>query len=140
MKLPPIGTPCCMVYGTLSLLENERTINSFKALSGAQGFQSKSHLWARGRGPLPPWNYVVSPNPIDLKHIKGIEGTFYRVFPYEIHQAGVTRGDFGIHRDANVPGSAGCIVLPTKLGWPAFQREMKRISSTGEIPLHVVYS
>ncbi|NEU77449.1 hypothetical protein PI95_034580 [Hassallia byssoidea VB512170] len=55
---------------------------------------------------------------------------------------GVQRGDFGVHFDANMPGSAGCVVLRTSVGWQAFEKDMKNLYSDGvkEVPLLVSYS
>jgi hypothetical protein len=57
-------------------------------------------------------NYWVQVNPIDLSHLKGVEGDAYRITPFEVRtKDGVERSDLLIHRDANVPGSLGCIVM-----------------------------
>jgi hypothetical protein len=55
---------------------------------------------------------------------------------------GVERGDFGVHFDANVPGSSGCIVLRSQIGWNAFQKDMKNLLDTHleAVPLIVSYS
>jgi hypothetical protein len=61
--------------------------------------------------PLP--FYSVTVNPVDLKHVKGIDGNGYPITPFEVKTIdGGTRSDLLIHKDANVPGSMGCIVLP----------------------------
>ncbi|BAZ11867.1 hypothetical protein NIES4071_36930 [Calothrix sp. NIES-4071] len=61
--------------------------------------------------PLP--FYSVAVNPVDLKHVKGVEGNGYPITPFEVKTVdGGTRSDLLIHKDANVPGSMGCIVLP----------------------------
>ncbi|MBD2775177.1 hypothetical protein ICL16_24720 [Iningainema sp. BLCCT55] len=54
---------------------------------------------------------------------------------------GQQRGDFGIHRDANVPGSAGCVVLTTIPGWEGFQLDMRNLATSGvqKVPLLVSY-
>ncbi|MBD2773177.1 hypothetical protein ICL16_14150 [Iningainema sp. BLCCT55] len=54
---------------------------------------------------------------------------------------GRQRGDFGVHRDANIPGSAGCIVLGTAPGWAGFQADMQKLAASGVrvIPLLVSY-
>lgn len=57
--------------------------------------------------------YSVAVNPVDLKHVKGVEGNGYPISPFEVKTVdGETRSDLLIHKDANVPGSMGCIVLP----------------------------
>jgi hypothetical protein len=59
-------------------------------------------------------NYWVAVAPVDLSHVKGVEGDGYPITPFAVRtKEGVQRSDLLIHRDANVPGSMGCIVLPT---------------------------
>lgn len=62
----------------------------------------------------PPFaNYWVDVNPTDLSSTKGVEGNGYPITPFEVTtKDGVKRSDLLIHKDANVPGSMGCIVLP----------------------------
>ena len=61
--------------------------------------------------PLP--FYSVAVKPVDLRHVKGVEGNGYPITPFEVKTLdGGTRSDLLIHKDANVPGSMGCIVLP----------------------------
>jgi hypothetical protein len=58
-------------------------------------------------------NYWVQTQPVDLSDVKGVEGEAYPITPFEVvTKEGVKRSDLLIHRDANVPGSMGCIVLP----------------------------
>lgn len=86
--------------------------------------------------------YQVSTKPIDLSHVKGVGGNFYQIHPYEvITDRGGVRSDFGIHLDANVPGSLGCIVMDSNR-FRSFEMAMTNLRSTGigSIPLNVVYS
>ncbi|HAA28895.1 MAG TPA: hypothetical protein DCE56_15920 [Cyanobacteria bacterium UBA8553] len=74
---------------------------------------------------------------------KGIEGNFYPIKPFTVAIDGKNRGDFGIHKDANVPGSAGCITLSIDgVRWQRFEKQMSAIRRAGinRIPLQVVYS
>jgi hypothetical protein len=58
-------------------------------------------------------NYWVNVNPTDLSHVKGVEGNGYEIAPFAVRtKEGVSRSDLLIHKDANAPGSLGCIVLP----------------------------
>lgn len=77
--------------------------------------------WNHRGGVIPPTYdlycpvsfYYVAVNPVDLKHVKGVEGNGYPITPFEVKtKNGNSRSDLLIHRDANVPGSMGCIVLP----------------------------
>lgn len=56
--------------------------------------------------------YNVACVPEDSSHVKGVEGEFYRITPNIVTtKQGAKRGYFGIHLDANVPGSLGCPVM-----------------------------
>ena len=77
-----------------------------------------------------------------MPSVKGVQGNFFAITPFEINFKGVTRGDFGIHNDvnrANSPGSSGCIVFLFDLGWTRFQESMTTIRNSGveQIPLIV---
>ncbi|WP_227873402.1 hypothetical protein [Aphanothece sacrum] len=54
---------------------------------------------------------------------------------------GNTRGDFGIHFDANIPGTAGCLGIVDNANWQQFQRLMATYQRAGlrTIPLIVAY-
>jgi hypothetical protein len=77
-----------------------------------------------------------------MPQVRGVEGNFYKINPHMVTVNGVQRGDFGVHFDANAPGSAGCVVLRTDIGWQAFEKDMKNLLTRGvnEIPLLVSYS
>lgn len=99
-------------------------------------------------GPIPPEYRVpgldaweVETSPIAMPATKGVEGNFYKIIPYLIKtDEGGERGDFGIHRDANVPGSAGCIVMSGDR-FKSFEAEMKRLRGLGymKLPLFITY-
>jgi hypothetical protein len=58
-------------------------------------------------------NYWVQTAVLDLRHVRGVEGDGYPLTPFAVKtKEGVQRSDLLIHKDANVPGSMGCIVLP----------------------------
>ena len=102
----------------------------------------------KGRGPLPPSKivapktYSVSTQRLWLPQVKGVEGSFYAISPFAIQVNGmVSRGDFGIHFDANAPGSAGCIVILLQEHWDLFRNLMAqfRTGASQQIPLEVIY-
>ena len=108
-------------YGRLSINSLDKgTINIWKAASSYATKQKQygESFHERG-GMLPPqyrvpklknWSVLTKPIPLDL--IKGVEGNFYKLSPYEVTtDRGGVRSDFGIHKDANAPGSLGCIVM-----------------------------
>ena len=136
-----------LISGRLLLLKDGELLDTYIALSGAVGFQHKEAFDDVGKGCIPPNNiinekkYEVATLPLDRRNVRGIDGNFYQIFPSLIKINGVTRGDFGIHRDANSPGSAGCIVLPTVPGWEGFQSAIAKLqkASISRIPLVVSY-
>ncbi|MGB5768951.1 MAG: hypothetical protein WBM32_03640 [Crocosphaera sp.] len=113
----------------------------FKALSGVGGREDQPM-----RGPLPSQKnvqttrYMVDSDPLILSN-PGIAGKFYKINPHLVKVKGTTRGDFGIHFDANVPGTAGCIGIEDPQQWAAFKELMKHYSQSGltQIPLLVAY-
>lgn len=137
-----------LLEGRLLLVEDGQLIDTYIATSGCPGHQAKSAQSEKGKGPLPGCyplgikSYQVSVTPVSLPNIPGVSGAFYAITPHTVNIGGVNRGDFGIHFDANVPGSAGCVVLRTPKGWQGFQQQMQRLKSKGlqQIPLIVSYS
>lgn len=103
------------------------------------------HVW----GGLIPQNsetkqkhYSVGLSPVDLKQNKGVRGNFYPIHPFQVETIkGAKRSDFGIHLDANVPGSLGCLVM-NQYNFSEFEEYMKNLKSKGVInlPLFVQYS
>jgi hypothetical protein len=87
--------------------------------------------------------YEVDLAPLDLKHKVGVEGSFYKITPFEVLTLqGTKRGDFGIHLDANTPGSLGCIVMDWH-NYKDFEHQMthlRLVEQLRKIPLHCFYS
>jgi hypothetical protein len=139
-----------LIEGRLILVNTKlnKIIDEYRATSGSPGNQSPDKVSARGKGPIPKCSdvgidfYTVATSPLNLQSVKGVEGAFFKIDPHEVIIQGARRGDFGIHFDANAPGSAGCIVLITQVGWTAFQKEMKKLSDEGikQLSLLVSYS
>jgi hypothetical protein len=52
------------------------------------------------------------------------------------------RGDFGLHFDAGVEGSAGCVVIKNEPAWATLESRLSTFLSAGieEIPLLIFYS
>ena len=135
-----------LINGRLILInkQTDEIQDIYIASSGLPGYQEVEKLSFVGRGSIPPFflPYQVTTTPINEPNAKGIEGNFYPILPETVTFNDVERGEFGIHRDANVPGSAGCIVLTTSVGWNAFQQQMAKLADCGckQIPLLVNYS
>ncbi|MBW4571605.1 MAG: hypothetical protein KME31_27385 [Tolypothrix carrinoi HA7290-LM1] len=116
-----------LISGRLLLLDSEQSAiaNTYVATSGLTNNQRFDCLSSPGKGPIPANNvigvdcYIVSTTPIYMPGVRGVEGNFYKINPHMVTVNGVQRGDFGVHFDANTPGSSGCVVLKTAVGWEA---------------------
>jgi hypothetical protein len=144
-----LRTATHLLDGRLLLMDGHNVRSRFIATSGAPQWQQRGDFTAKGRGPIPRPDicglecYQVDTRPHWVPDVAGIEGEFYEIHPTEVTiPGGEKRSHFGIHRDANAPGSAGCIVLPTKSGWDSFKSQMKRLEGMGikQIPLQVDYA
>jgi hypothetical protein len=130
-----------LLIGTLSLMDGAKITNQYQATSSLPGRQWWG-AWEMKGGLIPPVSGLqVTTAPLWMPDMKGVEGSFYQISPFEIATNGATRGDFGIHFDANVPGSLGCIVLETQRGWDAFRRDMEPIAKLiKSVPLLIDYN
>lgn len=135
--------------GQLVLIDQEGSAGiRFSATSGIVGCQFESSFLYPGRGCLPPstaiapQKWTVNTAPVFLPGVRGVAGNFYPIEPFLVNVHGVRRSDLGIHFDANVPGSSGCIVLRLKDHWQLFQDKILTLASKGQrfIPLEVVYT
>jgi hypothetical protein len=118
-----------LIIGKLQLLRDGKQANCYQCSSSLPGRQYPGSWEVKG-GLIPPGKfYRVETSPIWMPNIKGVEGSFFAISPFEVSTKGATRGDFGIHFDANIPGSLGCPVLVTQKGWTAFIRDMKLIAA-----------
>jgi hypothetical protein len=96
-------------------------IGRWVATSGL-GMYQRIGGWSKQGGGVCPAAYQCNPTfanhwvqvaPVDLSTTKGVEGDAYPITPFSVTtKEGVERSDLLIHKDANVPGSMGCIVLP----------------------------
>jgi len=132
-----------LVWGNLQLVYPDGTQIDYMATSGCAGWQGIQDQWTRAKGPIPlGFEYRIPTTPYYVP-TKGVEGMFFHITPDPVaSKQGVIRGEFGIHFDANVPGSSGCIVLKNKSGFEAFCERMEKIAYAGVdfIPLQVKYS
>jgi hypothetical protein len=139
-----------LLKGRLIAYDNQdvKKDQEYIAASGTVGNQQWDSLSAKGRGPIPRCSdvgiehYNVKTTPFDRRATKGIEGPFYHILPESVNIRGINRSEFGIHFDANVPGSAGCIVIVNEPAWEAFQKLMSHYKQAGleTVPLFVFYS
>jgi hypothetical protein len=131
-----------LITGKLQLLQGQTELNAYTATSSIPGRQYRGS-WELKGGLIPPGDtYQVATAPLWMPDTRGVEGSFYAITPFEIQTVGAVRGDFGVHFDANVPGSMGCVVLETQKGWDAFRRDIKAIAAqqVAYLPLVVKYS
>jgi hypothetical protein len=128
-----------LLIGKMEFLLDGAVYNTIIATSSIPGRQY-SGAWNRKGGLIPPTSMVraktgrgwrVKTAPIYMPNVAGVSGNFYPIEPFGLNTDGANRGDFGIHFDANVPGSMGCVVAITDKGWTATQRELKLISGLG---------
>lgn len=118
----------------------------YSATSGLPGFQNLASSGVRGKGRIPSClqagmiSYFVKTQPIYLPNTKGVNGNFYPIFPFSVTVGKHRRSDLGIHRDTNVPGSAGCLVITLEDHWQQFQLQMQTLADNNivSVPL-IVY-
>jgi hypothetical protein len=118
--------------------------SALSSIGTKQYFES----WNMQGGLIPPQyrlienkSYTVNLNPISMPNVKGVQGNFYKIDPYlVVTDKKKKRGDFGIHRDANVLGSLGCIVMSDDR-FEDFERNIKELYDNGikSIPLLIFY-
>jgi GH24 family phage-related lysozyme (muramidase) len=136
-----LGSSQALRAGSLLFLDaNGTVVRKEPATSGLPGFQTHADLWRRGAGPVPAVEdqailfsdgyYLTTP---------GIEGHAFPMRPDPIHGPnGKIRSEIMLHRDANVPGTAGCIgLLVSKKAYEAFVLWAKPL---GRLPLKVIYT
>lgn len=138
MDLRP--TPA-LIAGTLSFHSSSgEVLKEVPCTSGAPGYQTIDHIWTRGAGPCPP----VAKQSIRFSsgyhlNTKGIEGWAFPMLPDPIMRNGqVGRAEIMLHRDANVPGTAGCLgVLLSKAKYDEFVLWARKL---GDLPLRIEYT
>lgn len=121
---------------------------AYAVTSGCPWFQCKEGESWIARGQLPQAKlvglegYSVKLNPVYLPSVRGVEGNFYPISPKWIKVNKRTRGDFGIHMDKNVPGSAGCIVITMENHWKKLEDWFKTLSNSkyDYVPLYTDYT
>lgn len=142
-----------LINGRLLLIDTSvpRILEKYIATSGSIGWQEPHEVWVRSRGALPESEqvgidyYGCNTRPIALPNTKGVEGNFYQISPFSIQNKSdknLSRSDFGIHFDANIPGSAGCIVIRNRPAWVAFENRMTGLRNKegiNQLPLLISY-
>ena len=136
-----------LINGNLFLFSNEDfTDQAFDAVatSGLTRNQGLDDIWVRRHGPIPNLpNLRISTEGVNLASNPGIQGMFFPILPFTLRRHdGYTRSDFGVHFDANTPGSAGCIVIRNRNTFDRFTDIMNETKAAGleTIPLKIEYN
>jgi hypothetical protein len=134
-----------IIVGLLELVDgNSQLSNAYRASSSRPNMQYWGSWRDRG-GLIPPDEpYQVATKAIWMPENPGVGGKFFPITPFEIETIGDTRGDFGLHADANAavaPGTLGCIFPLTEKGWTAIKRDFEFLAAKGivSLPLSVSY-
>jgi hypothetical protein len=136
----PLGISQNLILGNLKLIYPDGTPVDYLATSGLPDYQRPDDQWARGKGPIPAGEYQI-PTEAYWLDTRGVEGLFFHITPDPVGSGDRIRSELGVHWDANVPGTSGCIGLINRKGWDGFCRRMAKIASLGveTIPLKVEY-
>jgi hypothetical protein len=148
-SMPLDNTPS-LNAGRLFLIDYAKRgiVGRWVATSGLGAWQKIGGFNKQGGGVIPPSYecnpsfsfYWVDAEPVDLSHVKGVEGNGYQITPFEVRtKSGVERSDLLIHKDANVPGSMGCIVLSPN-EFEDFEEVFRRHCPIGKVKLLVGYT
>lgn len=130
-----------LIYGNLQLVYPDDRAIDYIATSGCANWQQPGDEWVRGKGPIPAGEYEIPSEPYYLE-TRGIEGDFFHITPDPVVSDKGVRAELGLHFDANVPGSAGCVVLKNREGWRRLCDRLASIADRGVkiLPLTVKYS
>ncbi len=134
----PLRRSADLIEGRFEIRRGPVRLLSVRATSGINPYQNHGDWNLKGKGPIPPFEGItVRTKPVWLPQT-GIEGNFYPIDPFTFSNG---RGDFGVHFDANVPGSAGCIVILERSEWNKTQQVFEALLKEGtlSIPLSVSY-
>lgn len=130
-----------LIAGTLSFhTATGETVKEVPCTSGLPGYQTESNFWTRGAGPCPPAPKqgirFSSGYHLDTR---GIEGWAFPMTPDPImHNGVVGRAEIMLHRDANVPGTSGCLgILLSQAKYNEFVAWAKNL---GDLPLRIEYT
>ena len=135
-----LDTSYALLEGLLHLSYPDGSTISYRATSGCAGWQQPGDEWIRGKGPIPAGDYEIPSNPYWLD-TRGVEGYFFHITPDPVGSGDRIRAELGVHFDANVPGTAGCIGIMNLEGWRGFCRRLSEIAALGftKVPLTVRY-
>lgn len=135
-----LGESQNLILGNLQLKYPDGKTIDYLATSGLPDWQRPENQWTRGKGPIPAGDYEIPSEPYWLD-TRGVEGFFFHITPDPVGSGDRIRAELGVHFDANVPGTSGCIGLINPEGWQGFLRRMAKIAALGvkSVPLKVQY-
>jgi hypothetical protein len=137
----PLAITQELILGSLKLIYPDGQVIDYLATSGLPDWQRPTDQWVRGKGPIPAGDYQIPSEPYWL-NTRGVEGLFFHITPDPVIGSGDrVRSELGVHWDANVPGTSGCIGLINWEGWKGFCRRMTNIAAQGieQLSLKVKY-
>lgn len=141
-----------LVMGTFVLRRENGTTVTWHATSGTIMNQSRSDMWKRGKGIIPPSvdlarNTAVMTEIQHSDNLLAVGEFLFTIWPLNLWSKDGTkkRTSCAVHFDANhetSPGSGGCIVFQNMIFWEQFKQEMQGLSDAGikECPLEVIYT
>jgi hypothetical protein len=137
----PLATSQKLILGSLQLIYPDGQVINYLATSGLPDYQRPTDQWVRGKGPIPAGEEYQIPTQAYWVETRGVEGLFFHITPDPVGSGDRIRSELGIHFDANVPGTSGCIGIITSEGWDGFCRRMRNIAALGieSLPLKVQY-
>ncbi|HEY9813954.1 MAG TPA: hypothetical protein V6D31_10545 [Candidatus Sericytochromatia bacterium] len=136
----PLGVSQSLIKGLVKLTYPDGQVVEYLATSGLPDYQRPGDCWVRGKGPIPEGDYEIPTQPYWVD-TRGVEGLFFHITPDPVGSGDRIRSELGVHWDANVPGTSGCIGLINWEGWNGFCRRMRNIAAQGieSLPLKVQY-
>ena len=126
----PLGVSQKLIFGSLKLVYPDGQTIDYLATSGLPDYQRPDDQWVRGKGPIPEGEYEIPTEPYWLD-TRAVEGLFFHITPDPVGSGDRIRSELGIHWDANVPGTSGCIGLINWEGWNGYCRRMTQIAALG---------
>jgi hypothetical protein len=136
-----------LIWGNLFLFDAAgNQIFDAVATSGQPGYQGADDLWTPRLGAIPALSGLkLDTQGIYMPSTQGVNGWFFKIDPFWFTNPRTgrqERGDFGVHFDANVPGSSGCIVIQNKRTFDRFRDIMvaARAAGVNQIPIEINYT
>jgi len=129
-----------LIHGNLQLIYPDGKAIDYVATSGCANWQRPGDEWVRGKGPIPAGEYQIPTDGYWLE-TRGVEGLFFHITPDPVVSDKGIRAELGIHFDANVPGTSGCIGVIREFGWRRLCDRLASIADLGikSLPLTVKY-